>query len=666
MDRHVLSFVFVFTIIGNLIAQNGPLPTPLSPRIANYDISVVLDTDQHKLHGKERLNWNNPSGDTIRELQFHLYYNAYRNNESTWLKNSFRPRPIMGPVNMEETNYWGWSLINTMKIVDGEDITANIKYIQPEDGNPEDRSVIAVRLPQPVLPYQSIDLEIDFTAKIPLIFARTGYSRDYYFMAQWFPKIGVYEPQGMRGAETGRWNCHQFHGRGEFYADFGVYNIDITLPEYFVVGASGALQTITEKDGLKTHYYRALDVIDFAWTASPGFIELNDKWKGVDIRIMYFPQHSDLATRNLKAVKESLEYLEEHIGFYPYPTLTVVIPPLHGIGSSGMEYPNFITSTGLYGIPKWLRTPEILTVHEFIHQYFMQMVATNEQEEAWMDEGMTSYFESLIIDHYYGEKTSNFSFMGWHAGSFEFDRGRFWGSNPKIAEVARPAWTFIHGGYSTMSYTKPMLMFKTLEGLIGYESMMEVFRTYFNRWKFKHPRGQDFVDVVNEIVKKNHGERFGENMDWYFDQLLYGTDVCDYAVASISNDPPLQPTGVYGVKNEEWKNPDELEEPQKWESTIILNRHGELIIPVSVLIRFEDGKEEVTYWDGKERSYELNYSWTSKVNAVIIDPEKKNYLDKNFINNSKVLEQEKTGIYKYGAIFMMWVQNVMQSVTTLV
>ena len=650
-------------------AQTTALPNALSPRIANYDISVLLDTEKKMLEGKERLHWKNPSGDTIRELQFHLYYNAYRNNQSTWLRNSFRSAPFVGPINVEEINYWGWTKINQVKVSGGEDLTAAIQFIQPEDGNPEDRSVISITLSEPVLPYESIDLDIDFTAKIPLIFARTGYSRDYFFMAQWFPKIGVYEPEGMRGAEEGRWNCHQFHRNGEFYADFGVYNVDITLPDHFVVGASGALQTIEEKDGMKTHYYRAEDVIDFAWTASPGFIEIRDKWKNVDIRVMHFPQHAALATRNLTAVRQSLEFFDERVGAYPYPTLTIVIPPLHGIGSSGMEYPNFITTTGLYGIPDWLRTPEILTVHEFTHQYFMQMVANNEQEEAWLDEGLTSYFESLIMDHYYGEKTSNFDYMGWHAGSFEFDRGRFWGGNPKIAEIARPAWTFIHGGYGIMSYTKPMLMLKTLEGLIGEESSQEIYRTYFQRWKFRHPGGQDFIDVVNEVVRKNHGERFGPDMNWFFDQVLYGTNTCDYSVASIDFIPPTQRDGVFG-EDLEWiraeKNEIPEEEMEIKESRVILHRNGELIIPVSILVQFEDGTEEVTWWNGKERSFELNFPGPARVNAVIIDPDRKNYLEENFINNSLVIEQPKTAIAKYGSIFMMWAQNIMQTVGFLI
>ncbi|MEM1319829.1 MAG: M1 family metallopeptidase [Bacteroidota bacterium] len=667
-----LTAAFFFCWWGSsLQAQAELFPNPLSPRTASYDISVELDTTRKMIYGQEKLYWHNPSGDTVRELRFHLYYNAYRNNYSTWLKDSRRSAPFIQGEDIHQVNYWGWSKIEKMTDAKGNDLTKAIEFIQPNDDNEHDRTVIRVPLKEPVLPYQRTTVDIEFTAKIPVIFARTGYNRDYYFMVQWFPKLGVYEPAGMRFAKEGQWNCHQFHSQTEFYADFGLYNIDITLPANMVVGASGVLQSVEDKGALKTYYYRAEDVIDFAWTASPGFVEVTDKWKSVDIRVLVYPQHYYLADRNIKALKQSLEYFDQHIGEYPYSTLTIVIPPLHGIGSSGMEYPTLITTTGLYGIPNWLRTPEILTVHEFIHQYFMQMVASNEQEEAWLDEGLTSYFEGKIMDKYYGEKESTFEFIGFHAGAFEFDRGRMWSlEHPQIAEVARPAWEFVHGGYSTMSYTKPMLWLRTLEGLVGEECMMNIMRTYFQRWKFKHPCGTDFTDVVNEVVKDCHGDRFGPDMNWFFDQVLYGTEVCDYAVASISNELRKERNGVFGADNE-WvrvEQPGQGEVPENaiYESEVILHRRGDMIIPVEVVITFENGEQRKEWWNGKDRSYGYNYSGPSKVHSVAIDPENKNYMDRNFINNSLVVEQPKTGILKYGGIFMMWVQNIMQSTTFLI
>ena len=126
-----------------------------------------------------------------------------------------------------------------MKLADGTDLTSRARFEHPDDGNADDRTVMRVPLPQPVAAGASIALVIEWHAKLPRVFARTGYRRDYYLVGQWFPKIAVYEPAGTRGRIAGGWNCHQFHANTEFYADFGRYRVNITTPAAFVVGATG-------------------------------------------------------------------------------------------------------------------------------------------------------------------------------------------------------------------------------------------------------------------------------------------------------------------------------------------------------------------------------------------------------------------------------------------
>ncbi len=633
----------------------------LSSRIANYNMKVKLDPVEKIVDGTMTLEWRNPSQDTIRELRFHLYLNAFKNNRSTFWKESdgqLRGRS----VDTKDPNVWGWIDILSLKTREGDDLTNAIKFVQPDDDNTDDQTVAAVSLEKPVLPGETLTLDIEFRSKLPKIFARTGFSDNYFLVAQWFPKIGVYEPAGMRYAEKGQWNCHQYHAHSEFYANFGVYRVEITLPEEFVVGATG--KQISEKtldDGLKQLTFLAEDVVDFAWTASPRFIVVEDKWKDVDIKIYLQPEHEQFASRHTESLKAALAYFDAHVGSYPYSTISVIDPPFRGIGSSGMEYPTFITAGSFWGMPEELRFTEMVTIHEFGHNYFMGILATNEFEEAWMDEGMTTYFESRIMDHEYGEGTSFVGFKKFHFDDKEYQRLSYTRSAyPKIAESTRPAWKFEHGGYGTMSYQKPATMFTTLERLVGEETNEEIWKTYFEKWKFKHPCGKDFIDVVNEVVTKTHGTRFGESMDWFFDQTLYGSEVCDYKLLRIRNEKLTPPIGIDDSGDNKLIYKKTEYENIIYKSSVVIHRLGEVVMPQEVLIHFEGGEEITETWNGKSRTKEFSYEKPEKIIRAIIDPENKIMLDINLQNNSLAIKPQKTVFRKYMIKFLFLMQNILQ------
>lgn len=651
----VLSFVLFF--IGIPVFSQA-----LSPRIANYKISVKLDPEEKILNGKMTLYWKNPSRDTIRELQFHMYLNAFKNTGSTfWQESGGQLRGMK--VKASDPMVWGWVDILRMEEKNGEDMTSGIKFIQPDDDNEKDQTVISVPLVNPVEPEGSVELNIVFRSKLPRIFARTGYSDEYFLAAQWFPKIGVYEPEGMRYAEEGQWNCHQFHANSEFYANFGVYEVEITLPERFTVGATGVLKGKTDNtDGTKTLLYIAEDVVDFAWTASPVFQVVEDQWQDVKIMVYLQPEHLSQADRHTESVKAALSYFDKNLGKYPYSTITIVDPPLRGMGSSGMEYPTFITAGCLWGMPAGMRLTEMVTIHEFGHNYFMGLLATNEFEEAWMDEGFNTYFEARIMDFTYGDKTSFVDFNRFHFGDFENQRlGYTTMRNPKVAEVFRNAWKFQHGGYGSLSYAKSATWLLTLDRLIGRPTMDEILKTYFERWKFKHPCGQDFIDIVNEIVRKNHGTQFGDSMNWFFDQVLYGSDVCDYKLARIRNKKIKPPEGIHEVGGNKMTYKSIEYENIIYESKVIIHRLGEVFMPVEVLIHFDNGEEILEKWDGKSRTKEFAYERPEKIVWAQIDPEKKIMIDIDFHNNSLTTKPKRAVIWKYTLKFLFLLQNTMQT-----
>ncbi len=653
----ILITFFMFTT-GVLYAQ------PLSSRIASYDISVTLDPDEKLLNGDMVLTWKNPSQDTIYELQFHMYLNAFKNTESTFSKDS--GGQLRGvSVNTSDPKVWGWVDIESMETAEGFNLTPFMRFIQPDDNNDKDRSVLAVTLSEPVLPEETLVLKIKFTSKLPRIFARTGYSGDFYLVGQWFPKIGVYEPAGMRYSTEGQWNCHQFHGNSEFYANFGVYEVDITLPESFIVGATGILQNrVDHEDGTKTLSYLAEDVVDFAWTASPFYRVFEDQWNDVQIRVYLQPEHYQLARRHSYAVKAALDYFDQHLGTYPYPIISVIDPPLHAMGAAGMEYPMFITAGSLWGLPDEVRGTELVTIHEFGHNYFMAILATNEFEEAWLDEGMNSYYEARIMDFTYGVNTSFVGAKVFHIGDVEYQRLSYATStNPKVAEIYRAAWEYPQGGYGTMSYNKPATMLATLERLVGIETMNEIMKTYYERWKFKHPCTDDYLAIVNEVVTKNHGTKFGDNMDWFFEAFLYGSDVCDYRVRSISYREKDPPHGIHEINGNKMIYEESDFETTQYISRIVLERLGEIIIPLEVLIRFDNGDELLETWWDASRTREFRYERPERIESVQIDPDMKILMDINIRNNSKTFKPDHKGLWKMTLKFLFLLQNAMMQLS---
>jgi hypothetical protein len=644
--KRLLFLLFLLGWSLPLLAQPAKpiFPTPLSPRLANYQIDVTLDPVTKKLNGRETLTWRNSSADVVRELQFHLYLNAFRNDKSTFMRESGgQLRGDQIDLNTNDNPY-GWIDVVSMKIRGGRsDVSEALAYqfFQPDDRNRDDHTVVRVPLSKPVAPGETIVLDIAFKAKLPKIFARTGFSRDFFLVGQWFPKIGVYEPAGTRYAKQGQWNCHQFHAHSEFYADYGVYDVNITTPKDYWVSATGLFQSEkVDKNGTKTILYHAEDVVDFAWTASPHFQVITDKWKRpsggtVSLELVMQPEHVHQAQRHLDAAKAALAYFDKHLGKYPFPNLTIVDPPLHASGSFGMEYPTFITAGTAWFLPGGVRFPEIVTVHEFGHQYFMQLLATNEFEEAWMDEGFNQYYEGRIMDATYGPRSAQFDLLGFREGDLESSRSDYvHQDNPAIGSSFGNTWQLPDGQYGVLTYMKTATWLRTLEGLVGRPVMDEIMQTYFIRWKFKHPDGQNFIDIVNEIVPKRLGAKYGPDMNWFFAQALYGDNVFDYELLSIKN--------------------------KKAQSVITVQRNGDGKVPVDVLVHFENGKELMLFWDGKGRQRQFSLSENAKVLWAKVDPKQKIYMDTNLNNNSLTLKPSSAPAAKFAVKFLFWIENWMQ------
>ena len=599
-----------------------------SLKIANYDIEVHLDHKGKNASCIQKLNWKNTSPDTLRELRFYMYMNAFKDLKSTYLKNT---RKMFGQdLNNRTEKEWGYIEVTQAVDRNGNDLVQNQEYIQPNDGNALDKTVLSIPLEMPLLPGEVIELDMNFDVKLPRTIVRSGYGpRDFFLFVHWFPQVCVYEPKvdGNWG-----WNSHQFMPGTEFFSDFGDYNVEIYASDHLVIGGSGC-KTFSGKVlgtiGEQLVRFQAYDLIDFGWVAYPEYETYTSTYGDTDIEILMVPEHCAFADRYLKAIEQSLEYLEKHVGKYPYPKITVVDPPTHTLNSGFMEYPMMITGATAYGIPRSVRSVESLVIHEFTHMYFMASLASNEKEEAWLDEGFVTYFEDRILDHYYGNQSSLFDVLGARSGNAQQSRNEYVSmENPNLGKIARPGWEF-DGGFKPLIYAKTATAFKTMERIIGIDIMDEIIKTYFERHKFTHPKEADLRKIIKEVLEKNTSNF---ESDKYLDQVLHATSSVNFKMVDINNST----------------------------KTIEAIREGNFEIGTEVLIMFKDGSSKTVNWKGSEKYFKHTFSSSKEVISAHIDPEQKIYLDLNLNNNSITLDSNKKPLYKYAAKLGHWLQAVSQ------
>lgn len=635
---------------------------PLSARITGYKINAKLDPVKKTVYGHMEAFWVNISDDNIIDAQLHMYMNAYSSYKTTFLKESKISSGI------KESDY-GWIKIISMYDRVGTDLTRDLQFISPDDGNPNDSTVLLVSLPEAISPGDTLFINVGFETKLPdfsSVFSysmRSGFKNDFFFVGQWFPKFGVYETPGTRYVVNGGWNCHQFHAESEFYSDPSIYEVNISVPDEYVVGSGGMLMNesdCNDDNSFKTLSYRAEDINDFAWTAWPDYKVFTDQWKHVKITLLLPKERLEQVKRQFTSVKNALEYLTENVGPYPWSHLTFADPPAGTGHCGGMEYTTLFTSMSADFVPGFLHIFEMATVHEFGHAYFMGILATNEFEDPWMDEGINSLWEARIMDHYWGEKSGMIDLPSLKVPDKMSARSSYVHS-PKRQVISNKeySWNYPLGTYGMMSYMKASTWLFTLMGIIGEETTNDVFREYYRRWAFKHPAPKDFIDVVNDVVKKNHGDKFGPDMNWFFDQTLYGTGICDYKVAAFRSFK--QDTAKLIITTGDTLLNIKLPVDSLYKCWVDLMRIGEVMLPVDVLVHFEDGHETLLNWDGKERYKNLEVQSNSEIKWVKIDPEYKIRMDVNFINNSLTYEPDRIPVKRMANKFISFLQLVVSA-----
>ncbi|WP_151737989.1 M1 family metallopeptidase ['Paenibacillus yunnanensis' Narsing Rao et al. 2020] len=602
------------------LPESKPLPVSeaLSQRVTEYHIDVQLLQESGVLRGAETVTWTHPGSKPVQELYFHLYPNAFASDDTTFMKES--GGELRGDT-MPVGGYGGMT-ISDLRTTEGVSLLQRIQYVQPDDGNVDDRTLIKVHLPQPVNGGESVTLKLQFEVKLPKVFARMGTSGNFVMAGQWFPKLSVYEPAGTRGIRQEGWDLHQYHGNSEFYSDFGIYNVTISVPSNYIVGATGfPVKSPKLKQDQKIYQFYADDVHDFAWAASPDFIVAEEAFSapqvpGVRIKLYLDPKHKDLQERYFQAAKAALTAFSKWYGSYPYSTLSIVVPPAGASGAGGMEYPTLITAfAASEANPN--TSLERTVVHEIGHQYFYGMLASNEFEEAWLDEAFTSYAEDRLMEQEYGV-TTNLPLQASLIGT------------PQPLKLE--AWKYpSNEAYARNVYIRGKLVLKDLEHQVGTKTMDTILSAYTRKYRFRHPSTEDFQAIVEKVTKKS----------WqaYFDQYIYGGGSPDFAVddirSSVNKEGPAD---------------------SRYQSTVKISNKGSNYTDVPVKFTFSDGYTARQKWTGNTAESEFRMSYKAPLVSVEMDPDHSILLENKHINNFRLAELEPRTLSRWTNSVTQWLE----------
>jgi hypothetical protein len=561
-------------------------PGPLAARLASYTIHAELDARAHRITATERLRWRNAGVARVESVPLHLYMNAFADEGPLFMQES--GGSLRGLTTREDA---GWIDVPSIR-VDGVEV-------RPKAFFRVDATVLEVPLPRPVSPGQELVLDLDFVTQLPIAFARTGWRGDFHMVGQWFPKIGVLAVEG--GDQ--RWHCDPYHADSEFFADFGVYDVDLTVPANEVVAATGVLVGVDELTGRRRLRYHAEDVHDFAWVADPTLRRVVGHAGPVEVRVLYPPGHEAFAARHLDAARRTLESYGRLFGPYPWSIMTVVDPPWDAaLAVGGMEYPTLVTTGGDVDVPR-VHYAEEVTVHEVGHNWFQGLVASNEVDEAYLDEGVNEYANGVVLDDWFGADRSLVDLPFARVGYYEYHRIRV-DADALGATIATPSYRFPPGEYAETTYGKTAVVLKTLEQMVGRDRFLAALGGYARRFRFRHPSGADFIAALDDGL--------GGGWRWFLDPAFHEVGGVDLRVQSVGR--ALRPGNHH-------------------DATVTVERTGRVPVLADVDVTFADGWTAHEHWDGRDAVRAFSYRRPVPVVRVEIDPDGKLLLEHARLDN---------------------------------
>ncbi|WP_240906171.1 M1 family metallopeptidase [Thermomonas sp. HDW16] len=670
-------------------ARTGSEAT-LSNRVVAYSIDAELDPVKHTIKGKQQLTWRNRSAQPVCSVYLHMYLNGFNGHGSTFMTEQRASES--GFRSNVDTKDGEYGFIRLDKVAQGG-AAAKWTFVQPDGGPKTDQSVVRIDLPQPVAAGASTTLDIAFFDQLPRVVARTGYYGTFHLVAQWFPKIAVLELPGERGAVAPRWNAHEFHLHSEFYADFGSYDVRLTVPKGYTVGATGVLKNPpVENNGKLTHNYVQDDVHDFAWTADTRYAKpLTKVWNGpngpVQVSVLYTPDYESNAQPVLQATIDSLKYFSDTLGGYPYKSATAVVPPYGADEAGGMEYPTFFTadstSQDAPGTPGRFAL-DFVTVHEFGHGYFYGILASNEFEEPYLDEGMNEYWDQRMMTARKQDIVLTSPWLkrfgiGTRIAPFEMER-----LGASLGDPADPlgdnSWERLSSGSYGTVYSRTATAMRQIEALVGTPAMERAMKLYYERWKFRHPSTADLQAALAE------GTGRPDIVNTTFDGFIYGTGKVDDRVTSITSEEILPLPGYRAYQGKQvliggkqidkavddlrkkWKkahpNAKDWENAFPYRSIVVVRRDGQAV-PQTLRVKFADGSQRDMAVTSTGSWQRFSFVGPAKAVSAQLDPDDKIRLDTNELNDSRTVEANGSAARRWFRDFTMLLQSLFALLATV-
>jgi hypothetical protein len=479
---------FVFLLVMLFVSVHGQQPAYWQQQV-NTSIEVTLNDKDHSMDGVIKMAYLNRSPDTLRFIWIHLWPNAYKNDRTALSEQLLENGRT--DFYFSEDNKRGY--INKLNFkVDGA--SANTE----SDLSRQD--MVKLLLPHPLAPMQEANIETPFHVKLPAPFSRSGHLDQSYQITQWYPKPAVYDSKG--------WHPIPYLDQGEFYGEFGNYQVRIHLPEKYVVAATGMLKSTVLKEGGKTLYYEQNNIHDFAWFADADFEVLHDtlllKNAVIDVNAYYYPGSRKHWTNSIQYIKRAIRSKSEWVGGYPYPVVSVVEKSGEADGG-GMEYPTIT----LISATTDERMLDYLINHEVGHNWFYGILASNERQHPWMDEGINSFYDQRYFMQQYGISGPDFLDMDIpfiqkrKPADFQMTMLETICSLRKDQPIETASERFTESNYNAIAYSKAAEWMKLLEKRLGRQSFDSVMRTYYDKFQFKHPYPEDFKAVAETVSGKN-------------------------------------------------------------------------------------------------------------------------------------------------------------------
>lgn len=579
-----------------------------------YKMDVNLDVTTHKMVGTQELKYYNNSPDTLHQVFYHLYFNAFQPGSMMDVRSRSLPDPdrrVGSRIAALDEHQIGYQKIISLK-QNGK----NLKYSDVH-------TILEVKLEKPILPGANAVFTMEFEAQVPIQIRRSGrqnFEGIAYSMAQWYPKMCEYDKDG--------WHTEPYIAR-EFYGVWGNFEVNITIDKDYIIGGTGVLQnpceigfgycdeskTTKPSSNTLTWKFKANNVHDFVWAADPDFVHKTAQVpNGPLLHFLY--QESDTLTKHWselpEKIVEAVAFFDNHFGKYPYPQYSVI----QG-GDGGMEYPMATLITGRRKIGSLVG----VTLHEMAHSWYQMMLATNETKYAWMDEGFTSYASNLAFRKVMWDNKATKPF----SGSMNSYRSVV-EAGLEEPLTTHADWFNTNRAYGMAAYSKGELFLVQLEYIVGTELLNKAMLKYYDLWAFKHPTPSDFIRIVEKVSNIQ--------LDWFLNSWVETTRTIDYSIAKV--------------------------EGKKKETTITLQNKGGIPMPIEIEVTQKNGKSQLYYipitlmrgekkmddailledWAWTHPTYELKLDLKAdKIAKIIIDPSGR-MADIKPDNNSLIIEDE--------------------------